>query len=48
MKGSMYLGMFPHWNGDLGGEPHWSLIVNIEKSLLTTWGTTSSLHPAHL
>ena len=48
MKGSLYLGMLPHWDGDLGGKSHWSLIVNVKKSLLTTRGTTSSLYSAHL
>ena len=48
MTGSIYLGMLPYWDGDLGGKSHWSLIVNVKKSLLTTRGATSSLHPPHL
>ena len=43
-----HLGVLPHWDGDLGGEPDRPLVVNIEKPLLSPRWPTSSLHSAHL
>ena len=43
-----YLGVLPHWDGDLGWEPDRPLVVNIKESLLSTWWTSSSLHASHL